>query len=454
MKTSTVFHLALRLMTILLILCCLLPAPQQVQAQNDEFPETFEKYNREELAQMLAPIALYPDSLLSQVLMAATYPIEVIEADRWAKNNPGLAGDSLDTALLDKDWDPSVKAICHFPSVLSLMSERIAETTDIGNAFLAQEAEVMKTVQDLRAGAHAQGNLVTNAQQKIIVEKETIIIEPADPKVIYVPYYDPNYVFGPWWWYPDYPPYYWGPAGSSIGYGISYWPGFYFGFTFGTWSYFDWHRHYIYIDVHKRPRFVRHDHWLTKPGRWHHLPSHRRGVAYRDKTTARKYGQSPSRRVYVRPDSRGFPEQRENVRRNTERSRIPTEDKRRTDRIRIDTQRQERERIEPGRREGEQADRIKLDRQRTAAEKQKPEAADRNRQTRQAPERIQQERSKASPDRERKEPAENRSMNRENIFNPVENGWTERQSSERGRFSRENQGGVRRNDQSERYRTR
>ena len=112
----------------------------------------------------------------------------------------------------------------------------------------------MDMIQELRAKAHAHGNLNTNKEQKIIIEKETIIIEPADPLVVYVPYYDPFYIYGPWW-YPGYPPYYWGPSRVGLGVGISYWPGFYFGFAFGNWSYFDWHRHYIFIDV-DRNNFV------------------------------------------------------------------------------------------------------------------------------------------------------------------------------------------------------
>jgi len=305
MKAATIFHPALGLLIILFFA----PPPQSL-AQDSDYLEPSEKYSREELAKMLAPIALYPDALLSQVLMASTYPIEVIKADRWVKRNPRAKGEALDAALLGKDWDPSVKAICHFPSILALMSERITETTNLGNAFLAQEAEVMYMVQELRAKAHAQGNLTTTSQQKVIVEKETIIIEPTDPRFIYVPYYDPFYIYGPWW-YPAYPPYYWVPRGVSIGIGISYWPGFYFGFAFGTWSYFDWHRHHIFINVHKRPRYVRHDRWIPKPGRWYHAPRHRRGVAYRDKSTARKYGQYLYRSRGFQRDIRGFPKLRD-----------------------------------------------------------------------------------------------------------------------------------------------
>jgi hypothetical protein len=216
MKKATIFHLVLGLLIIPLAASCLVLTPRLAMAQYQYAPysEASENFSREELAQLLAPIALYPDPLLSQILMASTYPIEVIEADRWVSRNPQLQGDALDWALVERDWDPSVKALCHFPSILALMSERIAETTDLGNAFLAQEAEVMAMVQDLRATAYAQGNLTTNAQQTVIVERETIIIEPANPRVIYVPYYDPYYVYGSWW-YPAYPPYFWGPPGSA-----------------------------------------------------------------------------------------------------------------------------------------------------------------------------------------------------------------------------------------------
>ena len=190
------------------------------------------------------------------------------------------------------------------------MSERIAETTNLGNAFLAQEAEVMDMVQQLRAKAYAKGNLTTTPEQKVIVEKEEIVIEPVNPKVVYVPYYDPFYIYGPWW-YPAYPPYYWGPPGVSLGIGISFWPGIYFGYSWGSWGYFDWPHHHVYIHAHERPRYVRHDQWHAESGRWHHSPVHRRGVAYPDKHTASKYGQYPQRHGDFRGDARGFPESRE-----------------------------------------------------------------------------------------------------------------------------------------------
>ena len=428
MKAATIFHLALGLFIISILVSGLALTPQQAQAQDSGYLEPSGTYSREELAQMLAPIALYPDALLAQVLMASTYPIEVIEADRWVRMHPELQGEALDAVLLDKNWDPSVKAICHFPSILALMSERITETTSLGNAFLAQEAEVMGMVQELRAQAYAQGNLATTSQQQVIVERETIIIAPADPRVIYVPYYDPFYIYGPWW-YPAYPPYYWGPPGASLGFGISYWPSYHFSFAFGTWSYFDWHRHTIFIDVHQRPRFVRHERWHARPGVWQHAPSHRRGVAYRDKSTARKFGQSPPRSREIGRDTRGFTENRQQDfdRRGDDRTVIDRV-KRGDDRTRIDRDRQERERLERSRKALEQADRNRQGKQRIESGRQEQQRVERDQKIRQ-----QTDQEKRPQDQvERKQ----QQGSRDNIFNRVDDGRKERQSSERGRASR------------------
>jgi len=199
MKASAIYRMTVVLFfATFFVSCFAAPPPGLAQDVGDEPPPV--KFSQEELAQMLAPVALYPDPLLSQVLMASTYPIEVIEADRWVRQNPGLTGDALDAALVNQDWDPSVKALCHFPRVLSTMSERIGETTNIGNAFLAQEDDVMRMVQELRRKAYDQGHLQSDAQQHVVVEQQTIVIEPANPDVIYVPYYDPFYVYGSWWY--------------------------------------------------------------------------------------------------------------------------------------------------------------------------------------------------------------------------------------------------------------
>jgi hypothetical protein len=444
MKAASIIHLAIGVFIIPFLVSFPALPPLQAQTQDSTYLEPSEKYSREELTQMLAPIALYPDALLSQVLMASTYPIEVIEADRWIKRNPMLKGKALDDALLARHWDPSVKALCHFPPILALMSDQIAETTNIGNAFLGQEDEVMDMIQELRAKAYAQGNLTITSEQKVIVKKETIIIEPADPRVIYVPYYDPYYIYGPWW-YPAYPPYYWGPSRVSIGVGISYWPGFYFGFAFGTWGYFDWHHHYIYINVQKRPRYVRYDRWRPKSGRWNHVPRHRRGVAYRDKSTARKYGQYPPRIREFRHVIRGFPERRDRDRRVDGRTRIER-DTRRDDRTRIDRDRQERTRIAPDRQERQRIERDRRERVRIEPERQKRQRIDRDRQ----------ERKRIDWDRQRRERVERQRQerSRDTLFNRVEEGRRERESSRRGRFSRHGPGGDGRGGREDRGRNR
>lgn len=341
MKSHPFIQSFLGLAVLPLLAFCLTLLPAQIHAQEEGIAGSPETYSREELAQMLAPVALYPDALLAQVLMASTYPIEVVEADRWIRSNPGLTGEALDRALLDKGWDPSVKAICHFPSVLAMMSDNIAQTTDLGNAFLAQDDEVMDMVQELRAEAYARGNLNSTAEQKVMVRSGgTIVIEPVNPRVVYVPYYDPFYVYGPWW-YPAYPPYYWGPVGVSLGFGISFWPGIYFGFSFGSWSYFDWHHHHIYLHHDHRPRFTRHDHWISRSGPWHHAPAHRRGLAYRDHYISGKYGQP-----YRHSDGiRGIPVRSEQVRSGD--GRVVGERVRRTDGdARFERSRQEQQRVE------------------------------------------------------------------------------------------------------------
>jgi hypothetical protein len=423
MKATTIYHPVFGVFIIAFLIFCFVLPLRQVHAQNSDYSESSEQYSREELAQMLAPIALYPDALLSQVLMASTYPIEVIEADRWIRKNPELNGEALNTALLAKDWDPSIKAICHFPSILALMSERITETTNLGNAFLAQEAEVMDMVQELRAKAYAQGNLTTNANHKVIVEKETIIIRPADYRIIHVPYYDPFYIYGPWW-YPAYRPHYWGPPGVSIGISISYWPGFYFGSAFGAWSYFDWSHRYIYIDVHKRPRFVRNDRWIARPGRWQHAPSHRRGVVYRDKFTAKKYGRYPNR-------SRNF---RHNTR-NTIENRTRDFHRRGDDRTKINRERQKRKQVN---RDREKQTRIERNTQeRTPRDRQKQTRIKRDGQGR--VDRDGQEHQRVNPERQKQKSVEygQQQSRPDKVFNRIEDGKRGGHSSKGGRVNRQ-----------------
>ena len=163
-------------------------------------------FKQEELDQLLAPIALYPDNVLTQILIASTYPLEVVQAERWMKQNKSLKGDALKAALDKQPWDDSVKALVPFSEVLNMMSEKLDWTQKLGDAFLAQQKGVMDTVQQLRRKAADSGNLKSSKEQELKQEGDIIIIQPADPQVVYVPAYNPAVVYGPWP-YPAYPPY-------------------------------------------------------------------------------------------------------------------------------------------------------------------------------------------------------------------------------------------------------
>jgi len=281
--------------------------------------KTFED---EELAQMLAPVALYPDSLLAQLLMAATYPLEIVQACRWAKENKALKDDALAKALEAQPWDPSVKSLVNFPQVLDMMNEKLDWTTRLGDAFLAQPEDVMATVQKLRAKAEAEGNLNTTSEQKVIVEKETqtIIIEPADPQVVYVPAYNPTVVYGPWW-YPAYPPYCYYPPGYVMPYaGFAFMSGVAVGAAWGyAWGGCNWHGGHVDIDIDRNVNINRNinreKYAQQRPARgeggkgsWQHNPEHRKGVAYRDQGTSQRFGQSKARSVENRQAARGYAE--------------------------------------------------------------------------------------------------------------------------------------------------
>jgi hypothetical protein len=199
-----------QLLVWLLVVLVSLPWPVRLDAQG-----TGAVFKPEEIEQLVAPIALYPDSLVSQILMASTYPLEVVEAARWAKANKTLQGDALTAALEQQPWDPSVKSLVNFPQVLAMMNEKLDLTQRLGDAFLAQQKDVLDAVQRLRA--KAQGNLKTTKEQTVIVEQSaaqtTVIqIEPTNPQVVYVPTYNPTVVYGAWP-YPAYPPYAYYPPG-------------------------------------------------------------------------------------------------------------------------------------------------------------------------------------------------------------------------------------------------
>jgi hypothetical protein len=254
----------------------------------------------QQLNNLVAPIALYPDPLLGQILVASTYPLEVVEASQWLQRNNKLRGQQLLDAAKQQPWDPSVQALVAVPDALSKLNQDIAWTIDLGNAFLAQEADVMNAVQLMRAGAQARGNLRSTPQQTVTTEarggQQIIIIEPADPQIIYVPSYDPVYVWGPPV-YGYYPPLYY------PGFGFSFGLGFNFGFCFGGWNGWagwgwgpNWFGQTVYINNSFFPHYGFHHHPMNGFGgrtNWAHDPGHRLGVPYADQQVAARF-QGPS----------------------------------------------------------------------------------------------------------------------------------------------------------------
>lgn len=301
------------LIAMALCLALALPAPAQVPAPSSPAaapasaagPSAGAKaFSQEELDQLLAPIALYPDALLAQVLMASTYPLEIVAAERWVKANASLKDKALEDALQQQTWDPSVKSLAVFPQVLTMMSEKIDWTQKLGDAFLAQQKEVMATAQSLRTKAQAQGSLKDSKEQKVVTEKveniTVIKIEPTNPEVVYVPTYNPTVVYGPWW-YPAYPPYYYYPPGYVAG-------GALLGFTAGVivggalWGNCNWRGGDVNINVNRYNNFNRTN---ISNGNWNHNAQHRGAVPYRDQGVAKQYGRGQSADAASREAFRG-----------------------------------------------------------------------------------------------------------------------------------------------------
>jgi hypothetical protein len=244
----------------------------------------------EQLEALVAPIALYPDALVANVLAASTYPLEVVQADRWVKAKKALRGDALKKEVDKQAWDDSVKALASTADVLAMMSDKIDWTKSLGDAVLAQQPDVMDAIQRLRTKAYDNKKLVTTKQQKVSVQtqeaKQVIVIESANPETMYVPYYDPATVYGAWP-YAEYPPYYFGyppyigagviaaglafGAGWAIGRWGNYWGG---GFNWGN-----------------RNLYVNHFNRVTNIGNnWQHNPAHRQGVRYNNTNVAQRFG--------------------------------------------------------------------------------------------------------------------------------------------------------------------
>jgi hypothetical protein len=225
-------------------------AAQEPAYPSDESPMQFAAPTPAELQQLVAPIALYPDALVAQILAAATYPEQIVEADRWIQQHGGLEGQQLAQEVDKEAWDPSVKALTAFPSVLANMDKNLSWTSSLGDAYVNHEPDVMSAIQDMRRRAQAAGNLKTTSQTKVTQEGQTMIVEPASPEVVYVPQYDPWVVYGApvvawpgWYWYPG--PFVAGPGIAFGAFDVGYFGGF--GWGWPHWG-CDWGRHTVVFD--------------------------------------------------------------------------------------------------------------------------------------------------------------------------------------------------------------
>jgi hypothetical protein len=288
---------------------------QQASTEDDAGADKL--LDQAQLDQLVAPIALYPDPLLAQVLVASTYPLEVVQAERWAEANKEVTGEALTQALEEKNWDNSIKALVAVPDVLAMMNKDLDWTAKLGDAVLAQQADVMAAVQRMRALAYKNGELESNDQQTVTVKQEVnveqapaaspssgvqapapqdvIVIEPTSPETVYVPYYEPSVVYGTWP-YPSYPPYYFPPPagyafGSALASGIAWSAGFAIGNA--IWGDgFNWGRNNINVDINRNVDLnskVDINNTNVNVSNWQHNSDHRRGVNYNNTEVRNKF---------------------------------------------------------------------------------------------------------------------------------------------------------------------
>jgi hypothetical protein len=283
------------------ILVVLSATTAPAQAQQSSTPS----FSKPQLEQLVAPIALHPDPLLSQILMASTYPTEVVQAARWVRENASVTGQALQDAMQKQPWDPSVKALTAVPQTLQMMSDKLDWTQQLGDAFLGQQAELLAAVQVLRQRAEAAGHLKSTDQQKVSKASKTIgstttsviTIEPTNPDYLYVPIYDPRVCYGDWP-YPAYEPFYWYPYGFT-GSGIVAFAG---AIAVGSalWGRVDWWRDRVNINVNRFNQFNRTN---IADGTWRHDARHRGNVPYRDAKVAGQFGDA--KRTAAREAYRG-----------------------------------------------------------------------------------------------------------------------------------------------------
>src|ERR1700744_13849 len=270
---------------------------QDVSAQTQSQTQNQASFSQAQIEQLVAPIALYPDSLLSQILMASTYPLEVVEAARWSRDNPAVKGQALQSAMQAQSWDPSVKALTAVPQTLEMMNDQLAWMEELGAALLAQQRDGLNAVQKPRAARRAAGTRQSTPQQTVTAAPapagvvaagvpRPIVIEPVNPGVYYVPVYNPALVYGAWD-YPDYPPFSWSPAGFVASNILSFGAGVAVGAA--IWGGCDWWHNNVIINVNQYNIF---NHTNIANNVWAHDPMHRGNVPYRNAALAQRFGRT------------------------------------------------------------------------------------------------------------------------------------------------------------------
>ena len=296
----------------LILLALALPGPIRAQTTAAPAAAPTATFSEAELDQMLAPIALYPDSLLAQVLMASTYPADVKEAAAWSKAHPDTKGDAAIEQVKDKEWEASVASLVAFPQVLAMMDAKPDQVQKIGDAFLADPSRVMDRVQFLRKKAQDAGNLKTTEQQKVSTttenNKQVIVVEPAQPNSVYVPVYQPSVVYGSWW-YPSYPPYYWPPPpyyypGGAFVAGVV-WGAAVVGIANGLWGGCNWGGGDVNINVNKFNNINSNRQISNTNNKFEHNAARRGEVPYRDSKSNDKYGKKAQEGARDREAYRG-----------------------------------------------------------------------------------------------------------------------------------------------------
>ncbi len=296
--TTTVSFARMAVLSSGLLLASVLAAQQQPPPDQTLAPD--------QLDGLVAPIALYPDPLLGQILVASTYPLELVQANQWLQQNPGLSGPALTQAAEQQQWDPSIQALVVFPEVITRLNQDVRWTTNLGNAFLDQQPAVMDAVQRMRLRAQQAGRLPSTNQEIVTESNESgqpiVDIEPANPQMMYVPEYDPAYMWGPspyypyaQWSYPSYSAF----GGAYFGFGLGISMGTYFGGGWGGWGGWGWQPGWSNHTVVVNNNFIHRNNFnssglgnLSGNTAWSHQPTHRAGVPYSNAAVSGRFGTS------------------------------------------------------------------------------------------------------------------------------------------------------------------